>query len=239
VEESERSESEVAADALRVAIACARSDGRFEAAEIEGIERLIEDRFSPTALEKKRLDLLREELKVGSIDVSGAAARLRMRLGPLERRLLVEGILDALLAKGPPAEAEIQLLGAVAEKLDLPTLVLKEMKSRSEPPRKEAGGEREKWLSALELPGDVQITRELVERSVNRILDSYSEERFAGLGSEFRTLARKRREGAEEARRELLASLPPGEPEDPAEGREASPGEVIRRNPDLDDIFGS
>ncbi len=234
---AESTESEVAADALRVAVACARSDGSFEQAEIDAIERLIEDRFSPSALEKKRLELLREELKMGAIDVSRAALRLRNRLGPLERRLLVEGILDALMVKGTPEEDEIRLLESVAERLDLSPVLVREIKRPRLLPKSDT--DRERWLSALELPADVKITRELVERSASRILDAYSEGRFEGMGAEFQAMARQHREAAEEARKELIRSSPPEAPEAERKPNEEKPCHVIRHNPDLDEIFGN
>jgi uncharacterized tellurite resistance protein B-like protein len=237
------SEEEIASDALRVAIACARVDGRFEEAELRAIEKLIAKRFAPGEIERRRLDLLREELKVGSIDVGRAAARLKSSLGPIERRLLVEGILEALLAKGAAAEAEVDLLGKVADLLGLPPHAVTEMWGRAGGGRGGAG-DRERWLAALELPSDAQVSREVVERSARRILDTYGEGKFSGLGSEFREMARKRREGAEEAQRGLLATLPPpaapAVPETPQSGKapSAPPGKSVRDNPDLDAIFG-
>jgi hypothetical protein len=103
--------------------------------------------------------------------------------------------------------------------------------------------DRERWLAALELPPDANVTRDAVERSASRIIDAYSESRFAGLGDEFRAMAARRREGAAEARRGLLASLPPERPAAPAAEAAPPAGHAagspdIRRNPDLDAIFG-
>jgi len=225
---------------MRLAVACARSDGKIEAAEQRGIEDLIEKRFSPRGLEAKRLELLREELSTGAIEVSRTAARLRSRLGPLERRLLVEGILGALEAKGVAHEAEMRMLRSVAGKLDLPPHFLEELCCR-EKAKGPGGSSKEARLLALELPPDSQVTREAVERSARRVLDAYAEERFALLGDEFRALARKRREDAEEARRVLLASLPaeeaPGGMVARKTGNDRAPV-VSRENADLDEIFG-
>jgi uncharacterized tellurite resistance protein B-like protein len=230
-------EGEIAADALRVAIACARSDGRFEDSELRAIGQLIEERFSPTALEKKRLDLLREELKGGAIDPAQAAGRLRARLTPLERRLLVEGIFSALNAKGSVADPEVRLLETVALQLDLPPLTLLDIGRRAGASPAGPGTRREKWLAALDLPADSNVTRELVERGARRILDTYAEHRFAALGAEFQTLARDRRAGAEEARRELLAGLGEAPAPAPPEAPRAAT-DPQRNNPDLDAVFG-
>jgi uncharacterized tellurite resistance protein B-like protein len=234
-------EREIAADALRVAIACARSDGRFDTAEIAAIGRMIEDRFAPDPLERKRLDLLREEFAVAPIDVSQAAQRLRERLAPLERQLLIEGILAALREKGAAAEAELRLLESVAAKLDVSSVAVRGMQHRAAPTASTPGTERERWLAALELPDDVKLTRALVERGAARILDTHAEERFASLGGEFQTLARQRREGAADARHGLLALLPPEESrkEPPAVPPPAESAAPRRDNPDLDAIFGN
>ena len=80
--------------------------------------------------------------------------------------------------------------------------------------------------------------RQLIERASARILDTYAEERFAALGSEFQAMARQRRDGAVEAQRGLLGLLPPeergGEPTPPPEDSTGP----RRDNPDLDAIFG-
>ena len=238
-------ESSIAADALRLAVACARSDGRFDPAEVAAIERLIADRFAPGPVEKKRLDLLREDLKDSAIDVTAAAARLRGRLVPLERRLLVEGILEALRAKGSAEESETRLLESVAEKLDVPAMTVRSARARAS--REPSPGGRAHLLAALDLPPDALVTREAVERAARRVLDTHAETRFAGLGGEFASLARKRREEAAAAREALLADLPPGEaapapaaapPDGPAPGAAQADGTVRRENADLDEIFG-
>ena len=231
-------ERELAADALRLAVACARSDGRFDAAEIAAIGRMLEDRFAPAPLERARLDLLREELAGAPIDVGRSAQRLRERLAPLERQLLVEGILTALQAKGAPADAELRLLEDIAARLDVPSVAVKDMQRRAAPSAPAPDENRARWLAALELPSDVKLARALIERASARILDTYAEERFAALGSEFQAMARQRRDGAVEAQRGLLGLLPPeergGEPTPPPEDSTGP----RRDNPDLDAIFG-
>jgi hypothetical protein len=154
----------------------------------------------------------------------------------------VEGILGALEAKGGADEAEIRLLQSVAEKLDLPPHLLEDLRRRDQAKAKGPGASsKEASLLALELPPDANVTREAVERSARRILDAYAEERFAGLGEEFRALAKKRRDEAEEARRSLLASLAQDmAPEEaPSVKPGGDPGPVVSRdNADLDEIFG-
>ncbi|HAK95356.1 MAG TPA: hypothetical protein DCM87_10220 [Planctomycetes bacterium] len=234
-------ERELAADALRLAIACARSDGRFDAAEIAAIGRMLEDRFAPDALERKRLDLLREELAGAPIDVARAAQRLRERLAPLERQLLIEGILAALREKGAAADAELRLLENVAAKLDISSVAVNDMRQRAAPAASTPETDREQWLAALELPGDVKLARALIERTAARILDTYAEERFASLGSDFQAMAGQRRDGAAAARRGLLDLLPPEERRDaPQAPPPPSDSSAPRRdNPDLDAIFGN
>jgi tellurite resistance protein len=225
----------LAEDALRLAIACARADGKVEPEELAAVAKVIE-RLAPTGPARKRLEGLRASLLSDRIDAPAAARRIRERVAADERRTLGEELVAVALADGKVDEAERALVEKLLAELDLPVALLQDaLVAMTTAADAEARARRE-HLAALELPPDADPDGPELDRALASVRARYAPEKLADLADEIRSLGARKRERAEAAHTALVGALPP----ERRQAREGPPpvGTPIRKNDDLDAIFG-
>jgi len=176
-------------------------------------------------------EIIPEVASVHRLAAAAPAATLGMAAQP------AQDLFRDMLAQDPAGPATQKLLAqSPSASLSSPSCEPSPARKASSPdekPKPEAL--RKERLTVLEIDPSIPLTVDLVRRHFNLLAERYAAEKFASAGADFVALAQSKREAILQAATALLEAF--GEKVEAAAPAAAEPQE-LRRNPDLDAVFG-
>lgn len=216
------------------AFAIARSDGKLSKKE----RALIDEHFARVAPGSARIASWCNEFESGTLDLETCLQQLA-RLPEPDRRDLLD-LANRLVDASGRSSRKDELLQRVAWEWQLAPLAASRSPAApatsSSSPSLEPGDAKPQAADprvALEIDAHVPLTPELVRRQYNLLMERYAPDKFDHLGNDFRIMAQTKRDAVQSAATQVLSVM--GEPLQPP--KSDGPSE-LRRNPDLDAVFG-